>query len=114
MASLEPSVHLRRARRPTELLILLDDDHTTGPASKEQVQAEGIFLTHIEALREVNPGWPPASEACQSVRTRPPPFLTASGLGAMFPTWRNGERREQQHVFDASSSCGWCWPAWWV
>jgi len=43
-----------------ELLTRLDDG--TGPAAKDQMGAEVIFLTHNEALHEVNLGWHPRGE----------------------------------------------------
>ena len=54
-------VHAGWLDRWRELLDQLDDG--IGPAARAQLKAEIIFLTHNEALHEVNLGWHPTGEA---------------------------------------------------
>jgi DNA repair photolyase len=54
-------VHDGWLERWQELFEQLDDG--IGPAAKAQLKAEVIFLTHNEALHEVNLGWHPTGES---------------------------------------------------
>ncbi|MEV7608506.1 spore photoproduct lyase family protein [Microbacterium sp. NPDC089320] len=79
----------------TELLVHLDD--VLSPATKRQLAAEVIFLTHNERLHEVNLGWHPKAE--ELLWTPPTQEAKVSQNGAVNVRYRADLKRRHVDTF---------------
>ena len=74
-------------------------DDTLSPAAKAQVKAEVIFLTHNEALHEVNLSWHPKAEAL--LWTPETQEAKTSQMGGANVRYRHGFKGERVREFRA-------------